>query len=241
MSKINNLISLIKNKLPIKMISRKVKIPIENKLEGIIYVLRTGISWKDLGMIHNVDEGNYRKLFYKLTEMKIFDKIIKEIKEDSEITFIDSSVIVNKCGNKESIGYCPQNKKHKGNKVSLIINDKGKPSGYSVDKSSCHDLKLVDKTIKDVNTKIIVGDKGYTSKDLQIKLEGKGIKMLVPYKKNSKNKNTIIEKELLKKRHLVENSFCNIKKLKRLGYRYEIKLKNFIGFVGLGLIWLMIT
>jgi hypothetical protein len=62
MSKINNLISLIKNKLPIKMISRKVKIPIENKLEGIIYVLRTGISWKDLGMIHNVDEGNYSKI-----------------------------------------------------------------------------------------------------------------------------------------------------------------------------------
>ncbi len=60
-----------------------------------------------MGTIYNIDEGNCRKLFYKFIDMKIFDKIIEDIKEYSEITFIDSSIIVNKCGNKESVGYCP--------------------------------------------------------------------------------------------------------------------------------------
>jgi len=217
-----------------------MKITIDNKLKGIIYVLRTGISWKDLGIINGIDESNYRKFFYKLNQMKVFDNIMESIKEDSEISFIDSTVIVNKCGKKESIGFCPQNKKHKGNKVSLIVNDKGKPLGCKIDKSSCHDLKLIDETIEKVNTKVIVGDKGYTSKSLKDELEKKGIKMLVPYKKNSKLKNSNMEKKLLKKRHIVENSFCQLKKLKRLGYRFEIKIDNFINFVKLGLLWLMI-
>lgn len=107
-------------------------------------------------------------------------------------------------------------------------------------KAVCHDLNLIDKTIEKVNTKIIIGDKGYTSKLLRNRLKEKGIKLLVPYKKNSKLKNNEIEKKLLKRRHIVENSFCQLKKLKRLGYRFEIKINNFIGFVKLGLLWLMI-
>ena len=240
MNKIYKLIDIIKSKLPEKMIKRKMKIAIETKLKGIIYVLRTGISWKDLGIINEIDESNYRKFFYKLNQLKVFDSIMESIKEDREITFIDSSVIVNKCGSKETIGFCPQNKKHKGNKVSLIVNDKGKPLGCKIDKSSCHDLKLIDETIENVNTKVIVGDKKYTSKLLKDKLEKNGIKILVPYKKNSKLKNGKMEKKLLKKRHIVENSFCQLKKLKRLGYRFEIKIDNFINFVKLGLLWLMI-
>lgn len=240
MSKIDNLIDSIKSKLPMKLLTRKMKITVDTKLKGILYVLRTGISWIDLGLINKIDESNYRKFFYKLNKMNIFDSVMKSIKKDSEISFIDSSIIVNKCGNKDSIGFCPQNKKHKGNKVSLIVNDKGKPLGCKIDKSSCHDLKLIDETIENINTKVIVGDKGYTSKSLKDKLKEKGIKLLVPYKKNSKMKNSKNEKKLLKKRHIIENSFCQLKKLKRLGYRFEIKIDNFINFVKLGLLWLMI-
>lgn len=128
-NKINNLINTIKNKLPVKIVNRKTKITIDTKLKGILYVLRTGISWKDLGIINGIDESNYRKFFYKLNQLNIFDNVINSIKEDS-------SIIVNKCGTKESIGFCPQNKKHKGNKISLIVNDKGKPLGCEIDKSS---------------------------------------------------------------------------------------------------------
>ena len=98
--KIIFLIDLIKSQLPVKIIKRKMKITIDNKLKGIIYVLRTGISWKDLGIINGIDESNYRKFFYKLNQMKVFDNIMESIKEDSEISFIDSTVIVNKCGKK---------------------------------------------------------------------------------------------------------------------------------------------
>lgn len=239
--KVDKLIKLVKDKLPKKMVNRKLKIPIEKKIEDIFYLLRTGISWRDLGLINKVEESNYRKFFYKLNKLDIFDSVMKEIRDESELTFIDSSVIVNKCGKKESIGFCPQNKKHKGNKVSLIVNEKGKPLSCKIDKSSVHDLKLLNETIKDIKTKTIVGDKGYTSKNVKEELKDKGIKMLVPNKRNSNWENSPEEKKLLKKRYIVENSFCNLKKLKRLGYRYEVNLENFIGFVKLGLIWLMIS
>lgn len=238
--KLNKLLNLIIDKLPDKIAKRKYKISIEDKIKGILYVLRTGISWVDLGIINNIEESNYRKFYYKLVNLKIFKKVMNEIKEETDISYIDSSIIVNKCGSKNNIGFCPQNKKHKGNKISVLVNDKGKPISCSIDKSSCHDLRLLDKTIDKSKSKIIVGDKGYTSKAVKDKLKEKGIRIIVPYKKNSKNKNSEYEKRLLKKRHIVENSFCNLKKLKRLGYRFEIKLKNFIGFVELGLLWLMV-
>jgi len=72
MLKIRKLINIIKNELPEKMLKRKMKISIEKKLEGILYVLRTGISWIDLGIINKIDESNYRKFFYKLKVVGIF-------------------------------------------------------------------------------------------------------------------------------------------------------------------------
>ena len=103
--------------------------------------------------------------------------------------FIDSSNIRNKLGNKDSIGFCcPQDKKHKGNKVSVICNDNGKIVNCTIDKCNVHDLKLFDKTVKGIKYKMIVGDKGYTNNNKKLELKKKGIKILYLYKKNSKIK-----------------------------------------------------
>jgi hypothetical protein len=236
----DKMVEIIIKELPLKMVKRKMKISIKEKLEGILMVLKTGISWYDLGLIRKYDESSYRKMFYKISKLGIIKKIIKKIRHETKISYIDSTIIVNKCGLKETIGYCPQNKKHKGNKISLIVNEKGKPLNCIIDKSSCHDLNMFEGTIEDIKTEEIIGDKGYTSRLLKEKMKNKKIKLLIPYKKNSKQKNNAEEKKKLKKRHIVENSICNLKKLRRLGYRYEKKIEYFICFVELGLLYMII-
>lgn len=108
--------------------------------------------------------------------------------------------------------------------------------GCSIDKASVHDLKLFDETIENVKTKVIIGDKGYTSNKLKCKLKCKNIKLLYPFKKNSNKKHNETDNKLLKKRSKVENIIGNLKKMKRLDSRYERKLIYFKGFVKLGLL-----
>ena len=209
---------------------------IKHKLKIIEMILRTGISWKCLNSLNlRYKESNYRKFYYKLVKLKVIESIFNKLPKMTDVCFIDSSNVRNKHGTTESIGFCPQDKKHKGNKISLAISEEGKVIGCSIDKASCHDLKMFKETIKNVKCKTIVGDKGYTSKKLKDELkEEHNVTLLYPYKRNSKSVNNEEEKKLLKRRHKVENAFCNLKKLKRIDSRYERKLEYYFNFVLLG-------
>lgn len=210
------------------------------KVEVIVFVLTTDIPWKSL-INYPYEESSYRKMFYSLCKLKIFKKEVDKLKNtEASISYIDSTTITNKVGDKDTIGFCPQNKKHKGNKVSMLVNGKGKPIGYSISKASTHDIKLFNETIKNVKTNTIVGDKAYVSKQLKESLKNKGIKLLTPLKKNNKKDNLITkdEEKILKRRHIVENTFANLKKFRRLTNRYEYRLLYFIGFVELGILLL---
>ena len=61
-------------------------------------------------------------------------------------------------------------------------------------------------------------------------------KLITPIKKNQKKKLTTYEKKLLKERFVVERTFGNLKKFRRINNRYEYKLKYFIGFIELSLL-----
>ena len=78
------------------------------------------------------------------------------------------------------------------------------------------------------------------TKNKKEELKCKGIKLLYPYKKNSKKVNSNKDKKLLKRRHIVENSICSLKQFRKLNTRYERKLKYFDGFVKLGVILLLL-
>ncbi len=237
-----NLVDKISDDYLHKMTRKPNKSNVIHKINIILFVLRSGLPWKYLNKMENkYCESTYRKFFYQLCKDKTLDNLFdtKRQQYNSEITFIDTTNIRNKHGVKESIGFCPQDKKHKGNKLSLVVNDKGVPIGCNVNKASCHDLNMFEDTVKDINTKMIVGDKGYTSNKLKVKYGNKGIKILCPYKKNSKCTNNHEEKKILKRRHIVENSFSNLKKMKRIDSRYEIKISYFIGFIKLGLLVMM--
>lgn len=212
----------------------------ENKLEVIIWVLKSGVPWNSLNDLKfKYTESNYRKFFYQLCNLRLLNDLfeyLKTFRQMEEISFIDSTNVRNKHGKSNSIGFCPQDKKHKGNKISLIVSEKGEPLGCSVDKASVHDLNLFEETIKNVKTKVIIGDKGYTSNKLKCNLMNRSIKLLYPFKKNSNKTHNIIDKKLLKKRSKVENIIGNLKKMKRIDSRYERNLNYFIGFVKLGLL-----
>ena len=86
---------------------------VKHKLNIIIMVLRTGMPWNclnDLNLKHK--ESNYRKFYYKLVKLNIIEQTFTEMPKNADVCFIDSSNVRNKHGTTNSIGFCPQDKKH---------------------------------------------------------------------------------------------------------------------------------
>ena len=233
---------------------RKCKFSIRHKLEVIIKILQNGIPWTSLNEQGN--ESTYRKFYYTLVKEKIFQNAYanlvncifkKTIKKD--ISFIDSTTILNKLGSKDFINYCSKDRKHKGVKITTIVNENQVPLGISFEKGSAHDVNLVESTLENIIEKpnFIIGDKGYISKKLKNKLASKNISLIYPFRNYNKSKtlskdgnkkhkkkeypqNTDEEKKLLKKRYLIEHFFSYLKKFRRVSFIYDRKKEYFEGF-----------
>ena len=87
-------------------------------------------------------------------------------------------------------------------------------------------------------TNVLIGDKGYVSKEVARALDLKRTRLLTPKKKNSKDRNRMSDKNrsMLKRRHIIENTFCRFDKFKRLHCRVDRHLCNCIALNQLAMI-----
>ena len=238
---------------------RKPKYSNEYYIRKIIFMLRTGCSYRDLDY-----DGNKRNHYssiqkkYKLyCTKKIFEdaynKLIKKynrrmyrnIDNSENINlFIDSTQIRNKNG-KTLIGRNIQDKSRFSTKISCIVDKNKIPVSISFYKGNVHDVNTISPsihkiTINNNNYKNIIGDKGYIVnklKRIKFKREQRAV-LITPYRKNQKEKNTTIvicrtneELRLLKSRSLVENFFASLKQFKRIQLRYDSNIDPSKNFV----------
>lgn len=233
---------------------RKNKLPVDDYLSVIGYVLKTGIQWYNLR--ESLHYTTYHKKFIKWNKHNIFQNAfyllvklmkLKNILDNDELKnlFVDCSMIKNVKG-VDLIGSNHYDRYRNGSKVSVIVTRNGYPLGIKISGSNRHDSNMVIDNLNDIKIKIIgsrlIGDKGYISKKLKKQLKDKRQIILVhPYRKNQKLKLTSSNIKLLKKRHIVENTFSWLQNFKKLKMRYDIDSSNFIQFYYLGLIEMVIN
>jgi len=100
-----------------------------------------------------------------------------------------------------------------GFKVHLIINSHGEIVNFTLTTGNVSDcnIDLVDRITQKLRG-LLLGDKGYISKQLFEKLFNRGVKLVTGIKKNMKNKIMhISEKILLKKRGIIESAINLLK------------------------------
>jgi len=115
-----------------------------------------------------------------------------------------------------SIGYCAAQKTHYcGLKLNLLVNHQGIPCQYHLKPAHKSDIRCLEeilvekKSIKDV---VLIADKGYISdfnKDWVKRCWS--ITLITGYRKNQKRQNTKREKQLLKKRKIIETVIGQLK------------------------------
>jgi transposase len=76
----------------------------------------------------------------------------------------------------------------------------------------------------------VIADKGYDSDALVEFIEARGAEAVIPAKQN-RSKPRVHDEHLYKERNLVERFINRIKQFRRVATRYEKTARNFLGFV----------
>jgi len=264
--KINNLIN--KNINLNKIFNYKTKNrKYSNKtlIKCIIDILKDGISFRSIGKYKKIKWQTIYKFYYKLIQNNvikiIFDNIVDNYKKKilkNNIFITDTTLIPNKLGINH-IGYNPQYPKHKTSKISIISDINGIPLNICCSDGSTNDSKILYNQLDDFknsnsdllnNNNILLGDAGYDSNKIREKLNNiKFGKLLAARnKRNIKNKYKLEliklspeEKKLLKKRIKIEHINAQLKQYKRISIRYDKYISNYINFVYLACINIIIT
>lgn len=97
-----------------------------------------------------------------------------------------------------------------GFKLHLAIDGDGKIVAFRFTNGSTHDINEAENLLRG-RMGTAIGDKGYCSQQLKTRLAERGLQFITPARRNMKNKNTLEEKQLLRRRNLVERVIGRLK------------------------------
>jgi hypothetical protein len=184
---------------------------------------------------HSIFENVYNSLYseYIKADPSVLDKL-----------FIDNSIIVNING-QDQLGRCVLCKWKNCYKLSILADRNRIPASIVAESGDKHDVTIGYQNVNDLkrieqikdHKPYIVGDKGYDSDPFKQYCKRRKFKPITDYNKRKTKDPAKIktltndEQEIYKERAKVENSFCLLKKFKRVQQIYELKKSTFISFV----------
>jgi transposase len=125
-------------------------------------------------------------------------------------------------------------------KIHMLIDALGRPLRLVVTGGQVNDCTQADRLLEDVEkTGHVIADKGYDSDKVLEKIKELGASAVIPPKSNRKVQREY-DKELYKRRNLIERAFNKLKRFRRIATRYDRKALYFSSFVYLAasLLWL---
>ena len=137
-------------------------------------------------------------------------------------------------------------KRGKGTKLMALADGSGLPLAVHVASASPHEVTLVGETLASSfvgeQPERLIGDRAYDSDPLDAALEAQGVEMIAPHRKGRKKRRTQDGRKLrrYKRRWKVERLFAWLGNFRRLVVRYEWRIENYLGFVRLGCVMILL-
>jgi transposase len=217
-------------------------VPARQVLEAVLWILNTGAQWHMMPQSYPNYKTVHRR-FQTWCENEVLRDVLtdlaNELRErnviDERESFIDAMFSSAKGGGAE-IG---PTKRGKGVKIMAIVDRHGLPLAASTHAANHHEVKLVqlsfDFYMIEAKPEKLIGDKAYDSDRLDEELSEEGIEMIAPHKRNRKKRKTQDGRSLRRytRRWMVERFFAWIQWHRRLLTRWEYYPENFLGFVQL--------
>jgi transposase len=212
-------------------------------VEAMVYILRVGCPWRDLPSFYGPWSSVYTR-WRRWCHAGVWQKILALLvtQQCGQLCHVDATHIKvhqdGSSGGHQETQAIGATKGGLNTKVTALVDGQGRALQIAVAPGQCADVKAVH-AIKLPTGKQVVADKGYDSDGFRQDIVAKGSTPCIPPKRNRTGR-IRWHRGWYRKRHLVENFFQRIKRLRRIGTRYEKLSLHFLAFVQLAAVldWL---
>ena len=213
-------------------------------VEGIFYVLRTGIQWKAVPREYG-SSSNLHRYFQAFARAGFFETIwAKGLEKFDELKGIgwewqslDGCMTKSSLGG-EAVGNNPTDRGKKGTKRSVLVDSHGIPLAVVISGANTHDVKLLGETldativerpeVTDEHPQNLCLDAGYTGHKEDVTSRGY-IPHIRPRGEEKKEKEN--DPGFKARRWVVEVSHSWVNRFRKLLVRFEKKVCNHLGLV----------
>jgi transposase len=117
-----------------------------------------------------------------------------------------------------------------GTKIHAAVNGLGLPVKLVLTPGQAADVTQAETLLEGVPFEVVIGDKAFDSKKLVDCIEGRGGEAVIPSLKNRTEQRNY-DRERYKDRNLIERFWNKIKHYRRVATRYEKTARNFLAFI----------
>ena len=224
--------------------------PTRRVLEAALWILNTGAQWNMLPQSfpnYKTVHRRFRKWCQSGVLRRVMTSLANELQDmdpiKAEECFIDATFSPAKGGGPE-IG---NTKRGKGVKIMAIVDRHGLPLAVGTHAANHHEVTLVQLTFDfymiEARPDRLIGDKAYDSDGLDDDLAKEGFGLIAPHRSSRKKQNKTQDGRALRRyqrRWIVERFFSWIQWKRRLLVRWEFHPENFLGFVQLASILVLL-
>ncbi|WP_202901706.1 IS5 family transposase [Bryobacter aggregatus] len=217
-------------------------------LNGVLWVLGSGPQWRELPERYPPYQTCHRRFQQwvrsgKLEEtLRVLARYLHERGQlNPEEAFVDATFASAKKG---AFAVGPT-RRGKGTKIIALAAGDSLPLAVAVDSASPAECQLVEDVLAgsflDEMPRRLIGDKTYDSDKLDEKLaEEYGIEMIAPNRRNRGKTQDGRPLRRYRRRWRVERLFAWLHHFRRLVTRWEYHVENFLGFVRLGCLQILL-
>jgi len=126
-----------------------------------------------------------------------------------------------------------------GTKIHASVSGLGLPVKVVLTAGQEADVAQAETLIDGVAAEVVIADKGYDSQVLVERIEKRGAEAVIPSRKNRKEPR-VYDRERYRDRNLAERFWRRAKAYRRVATRYEKTARNFLGFVLLASIMVLL-
>jgi transposase len=210
-------------------------------IDAILWISKTGAPWRDLPERF----GKWNSIWKRFDRWsrKGTWKLVFEALQDPDLEWLvlDSTVIrAHPCAagaKKKADGSGGQDEQALGRsrggfgtKIHGGVSGLGLPVKLILTPGQAADVTQAKALIEDVPIEVVIGDKGYDRRAVVEAIEACGGEAVIPTQKNRKEQRAY-DRDRYKDRNLVERFWFKLKQYRRVATRYEKTARNFMGFI----------
>jgi transposase len=219
----------------------------DNRLfvNAVLWIAKTGAPWRDLPERFGKWNSVFQR-FNRWCKTGVFDTVMAALKDpDLGALLLDSTVIrahQHAAGAEGSTAEAEALGRSRGGfstKIHVACDGLGKPVTILLTPGQDHDVTQGPALIENCNAEKVIADKGYDSDAFIEAIQAKNAEPVIPPRSNRTRKRSY-DKEAYKDRNVVERLMNAIKQCRRVATRYEKTARNFLGFVQLAAIFVLL-